>query len=331
MIMYKTILIRGMMSILTVTALVLFSYTNAFAPQLGISVTKTCTDAISPNGPIQYSGVVTNTGPWYALTNVTVVDDNGTPGDVNDDVTVLGPITLAVGASASYSGSYVPSTSPSTNTVTAIGYVDYFGTLYSASAQASATCNSTQEGGKCWLTAGGVKFSPITGIMMAEVKQNGPTDSVGGNVYPGCNATSGDGGNWNHIAHSKKLHFQGTDITIVRCGNVPGIEPGSESPVTPYNFIEFQGTGTLKGIGGNKDDFGQVCFWARAEDRNEPGNERALLPGGGADIDRYYLRVFNCSSGQTLLLTDIDGNAATIDPITITGGNFQLHISSCSN
>jgi hypothetical protein len=329
--MYKTILIRGMMAILAVTALVMFSYTKAYAPTVCIQVTKTCTDAILPNVAIQFSGVVSNCG--YDLSNVIVMDDNGTPGYAGDDVKILGPIFLSAGASTTYSGSYVPSTSPSTNTVTATGYSTYTSVFneHPVSAQASATCNSTQEGGKCWLTAGGVKFSLITGIMMAEVKQNGPTDSVGGNVYPGCNAESDDGGNWNHVAHSKKLHYQGTDITIVRCGNVPGIEPGSESPVTPYNFIEFQGTGTLKGIAGNKADYGQVCFWARAEGRNEPGNERALLPNGGADIDRYYLRVFNCPSGQTLFLTDVDGNAATVDPITIMGGNFQLHISSCSN
>jgi len=325
--MSKVFPIKWMTYVLAITALVVFPFANAFAPGLCIDVTKTCTDGILPNGPIQYSGMVKNCGP-IALTNVTVMDDNGTPGYLADDVLVLGPTSLAPagqsGDSANYSGSYAPASSPSTDTVTATGHYS----SYTITDTASATC---KQEGMCWLTAGGVKFSPITGIMMAEIKQNGPQDSVGGNVYPGCNPESGDGGNWNHIAHSKKLHFQGTDIDVIRCGNVPGIEPGSESPVTPYNFIEFQGTGTLKGIGGNKDDFGQVCFWARAEDRNEPGNERALLPGGGADIDRYYLRVFNCSSGQTLLLTDIDGNPATIDPITITGGNFQIHVSSCSN
>lgn len=325
--MCKTDMIRGMAYVLAAAVLVLFPYANAYAPGLCIDVTKTCTDGILPDGPILYSGVVRNCGP-IALTNVTVVDDNGTPAYAADDVQVLGPITLAPagqsGDTAAYSGTYTPATSPSTDTVTATGHYN----TYTITDKASATC---KQEGKCWLTAGGVKFSPITGIMMAEIKQKGPLDSVGGNVYPGCNPESGDGGNWNHIAHKANLHFQGTDITIVRCGNVPGIEPGSESPVTPYNFIEFQGTGRLKGIGGNKSDFGQVCFFARAEDRNEPGNERALLPDGGADIDRYYLRAFSCSSGQTLLLVDMDGNPATVDPITITGGNFQIHISSCNN
>ncbi len=293
-----------------------------------IEVTKNCNDAIGPGSPITFSGTVHNCG-GYELTNVTIVDDQGTPGDTSDDVVVLGPITLTNNGGttdyANFSGSYIPTTSPSTDTVTATGYA--LETAYTATA--SATCSQT--GGKCWLTAGGVKFSSITGMMMAEYKQNGPLDSVGGNVYPGCNAESGDGGNWNHIAHKENLHFQGTDIQIVRCGNVDGIPAGSESPVTPFNFIEFKGTGTLKGISGNKANYGTVCFFARAEDRNEPGNEKALLPDGGALIDRYYLRVFDCSTQNVLLLVDMDNNPATIDPITITGGNFQIHISSCSN
>jgi hypothetical protein len=286
------------------------------------SVTKTCTSG-TDGASITFSGTVTNYGIGNC-TNLTVVDDNGTPGDVSDDVMVLGPITLAAGDSASYSGSYTPAVSPSTDTVLVTGYS---GSVMET-ATASATCSS--EGGQCWLTAGGVKFSPITGTLLAEIKQNGPTDNVGGNVYPGCNSTSGDGGNWNHIAHSK-LHFQGTDIQVVRCGNVPGIDPGSGSPVTPFNFIDFQGTGTLKGIQGNKDDYGTVCFFAHVEDRNEPGNENALLPDGGALVDRYFLNVYDCSTHNSLLLVDMDGNPATIDPITITGGNFQIHISSCSN
>jgi hypothetical protein len=313
--------------LLLVALLVTVPYAYAFAcsgQPCCVSVTKTCTNGTAPGEPISFSGTVKNYGIG-TCTSVTVVDDNGTPGDFSDDVTVLGPIELGPGASANYSGSYTPAVSPSTDTVLATGTCQ----TNTSTATASATCE--QEGGQCWLTAGGVKFSPITGTTMAEVKDNGPLDSVGGNVYPGCNATSGDGGNWNHIAHKKKLHFQGTDIQVIRCGNIAGIDPGSESPVTPFNFIEFKGTGSLKGISGNKDDFGTVCFFAHVEDRNEPGNENALLPNGGANVDRYYLNVFDCSSHASLLLIDMDGVVATIDPITITGGNFQIHISSCSN
>jgi hypothetical protein len=176
----------------------------------------------------------------------------------------------------------------------------------------------------CWLTGGGVKFSTYTGTKLAE---KGPKHNFGGNVFPSCDPNPGDGGQWNHIAHAEKLHFQGWTINTVDCGNVPGIEPGSESPVTPYNYIEFQGTGTLKGIKGNKVDYGNVFFFARAEDRNEPGSHGAKA---GADIDRYFLHVFD-SGGNTLLLVDEDDDPSTINPVPITGGNLQLHISSCDN
>ncbi len=185
----------------------------------------------------------------------------------------------------------------------------------------SAVCRA----GACWLTAGGVKFEPLVGIDMAE---RGPKHSFGGNVFPSCSPTAGEGGQWNHIAHDLKLHFQGWSIDRVVCGNVSGIPPGSTSPVTPYNFIEFQGTGTLKGIKGNNVRYENVTFFARAEDRNEPGNERASQPGGGAYIDRYFLRVVD-ADGIVRLLVDLDGNEATVDPVTITGGTLQLHISSC--
>ena len=182
----------------------------------------------------------------------------------------------------------------------------------------------TGEGGlKCWLTGGGAKFSPIIGIQVAE---RGPTDSFGGNVNPSCSAEPGEGGQWNHVAHSSKLHFQGTSIQVVACGNVPGIEPGSESPVTPFNFIEFEGTGWVKGIAGNKTNLDFVTFFARAEDRNEPGSNGAK---DGADIDRYHLHVKD-AGGATVLLVDGDTNTSTVNPVTITGGNLQLHISSCT-
>jgi hypothetical protein len=166
----------------------------------------------------------------------------------------------------------------------------------------------------CWLTAGGVKFSQITGGSVAE---HGPRNSFGGNVFPSCDPDPGNGGQWNHVDHASKLHFQGFDIETVDCGNVPGIEPGSESPVTGVNYIEFAGTGRLQGIKGNKVDVETVYFFARAEDRNEPGNERA---SAGEDIDRYFLHVFSDPGnplGSTLLLVDEDGVAETVAEATV--------------
>jgi hypothetical protein len=171
----------------------------------------------------------------------------------------------------------------------------------------------------CWLTGGGAKFSNILGMNVAE---KGPQHSFGGNVNPGCSPTAGDGGSWNHVAHNLKLHFHGQAIRVIRCGNVPGIPEGSESPVTPYNFIEFEGVGTLTGISGNKVDYGEVNFWARAEDRNEPGGNGAK---DGMLIDRYYIRVWD-SLGVNRLLVDNGAGA----PVPITDGNLQIHVSSCA-
>lgn len=186
--------------------------------------------------------------------------------------------------------------------------------------------HSDQCSGLCWLTGGGVKFEQITDSNNAE---HGPKINFGGNVHPSCSADPGQGGQWNHVDHVLKLHFQGDSIPTVHCGNVPGIPPGSDSPKTPVNFIEYTGTGTLKGIQGNKVDYGTVYFFARAEDRNEPGSNGAK---DGALIDRYFLRVYASQSdpiGTTLLLFDIDGDSSTVDPKTITGGNLQMHFSSC--
>jgi hypothetical protein len=177
----------------------------------------------------------------------------------------------------------------------------------------------------CWFTGGGAKIDPLLGIPTAH---KGPDNSFGGNVYPGCNATSGDGGNWNHVARDLKLHFKGTHIEVVDCGNVtPPPPPGSTSPVTPFNYIEFQGTGTLTGIQGNKADYGTVTFFARAEDRNEPGSKDS---NAGTGIDRYYLRVVD-SGGVVRLLINGSADPNVIAPVEITDGNFQLHVSSCDN
>ena len=178
----------------------------------------------------------------------------------------------------------------------------------------------TQQAGACWLTGGGAKFSEILGLLAAE---KGPQHSFGGNVNPSCSPESGDGGNWNHVAHDLRLHFQGKAIRVIRCGNVPDeIPPGSTSPVTPYNFIEFEGVGTLTGIKGSRADYGVVTFRARAEDRNEPGSSGNT---DGTLIDRYFLEVRD-GGGTVRLLVDNGAGA----PVAITHGNLQLHISSCT-
>ncbi len=162
----------------------------------------------------------------------------------------------------------------------------------------------------CWLTGGGVA----------------PTDSsFGGNVNPGCSPTAGQGGNWNQIDHVTELHFKGTAITVDRCGNVDGIPPGAKAPPTNVNFIEFHGTGSLKGVAGNPADFGSVCFKGRAEDRGEPGSGQNASPPAP---DRYFLRVTNCLTGATLMETSAVPGTNT--PVPILHGNLQIHVSGCN-
>jgi hypothetical protein len=191
----------------------------------------------------------------------------------------------------------------------------------------SPKCGTTAPGA-CWLTAGGAKFSAITGESVGDYTK---LYNWGGNVYPSCSQFPGDGGSWNNIDNLNRLHFHGTDIEVIQCGNVEDHEAGSESPVTPYNFIEFRGTGWLKGIKGNKADFGTVHFWAHVQDRNEPGSNGQK---DGAGKDRYFLNVFTDPAdpvGTSVMLIDVDGDPATMDPVTITDGNMQLHDTSCDD
>jgi len=162
----------------------------------------------------------------------------------------------------------------------------------------------------CWLTGGGIIRSSANGQ---------PDHSFGGVCYPGCNPTAGNGGNWNHVAHKEKLHFMGKVIDMVNCGNVPGIPPGSSSPRTPFNFIEFAGKGKLVGISGNTANYGEVFFFVHAEDRGEPGK----------GVDRYYLRVYDATGVTLLLVSDDEANPTVVAPVIIAGGNLQLHVSGC--
>jgi len=172
--------------------------------------------------------------------------------------------------------------------------------------------------GKCWMTGGG-QVQIRTGL-----------HSYGGNVNPGCSPTAGEGGNWNHIAHGLNLHFQGRAIQVIRCGNVEGIPAGSTSPKTPYNFIEFTGTGRLVGINGNKASYPKVYFFGRVEDRAEPGSKGQRAVDAK---DRYFLQVYSNPAnpaGSTLLLVDQDGNPNTVDPVAVLNGNLQIHVTGCA-
>ncbi len=186
------------------------------------------------------------------------------------------------------------------------------------SAAVSPSCETPPQ--YCWLTSGGTKIRTNGTYDWAK---HGPQVSFGGNVYPSCSPDPGDGGQWNHVDRAAGLHFMGTHVVVDECGNLP-VEvhpPGSESPVTSYNFIRFHGTGWIQGEGGNKQERVEVCFEARAEDRAEPGTRGQTDPTWH---DRYFIHVFDCDSGADWLWL---GTAD--EPLDVTTGNLQLHESSC--
>ncbi len=268
------------------------------APLSGVTITVTSTD---PANPYTASGTSDASG-YYTIPLVSF------------------PLCLNVTATLGPGESVV---SPAGNTY--LLCLDGVTLLYNLDWVISSPTCSNQG---CWLTAGGAKFSQITGSNLGDYTK---VHNWGGNVYPGCSSTAGDGGDWNDIDNVNRLHFHGTTIQVITCGNVDGIPPGSTSPVTPYNYIEFKGTGTLKGIKGNKADYGTVYFWAHCEDRNEPGSNGQH---DGAGKDRYFLNVFtdpNDPVGTSVFLVDNDGDPATMDPVTITDGNMQIHITSCTS
>jgi hypothetical protein len=250
----------------------------------------------------------------------------------------LDQFVVAPGEAKTFSGIYTPTSLPITieNTVKvsctdASGQVVTGADNATCSVEPCATTTTTTipQEKACWLTGGGVKFEALVGKRLATANKgnSGPVISIGGNVNPACSPTAGDGGNWTHIDHKAKLFFQGRHIEVVECGNIPGLPPGSTSPDTQFNYIEFLGTGTLKGISGNKVNYGTVNFYARVEDRNEPGSKETLDPF----IDQYWIRITDALGNVLYQLGNDVPNPEAGDTIPISGGNMQIHESSCDS
>src|SRR5205809_403248 len=111
-----------------------------------INVTKTC-PATVPFGTtsIPFSGVVTNCGD-VTITNVTVVDDNGTPANTADDITIH-VADLLPHTSAPYSGTHTVGPNfcgPLTDKVVASG-----DSVCGGHVTASASCTTTTPTSPC--------------------------------------------------------------------------------------------------------------------------------------------------------------------------------------
>jgi hypothetical protein len=162
---------------------------------------------------------------------------------------------------------------------------------------------------RCWLTGGGT----------IRASKSKPAFTFSGVVYPSCKA-SVRGGHWNVIDFTNRLHFKSTTIKVVECGTLPGLPSGSASPRTPFNFVDFQGVGTLKGMGRNHARFGTVIFTARAVDLGKPGKGR----------DALYLRVDDPAGNTLILISANPSSPLEVSPLTLSTGNLQIRVSGCN-
>jgi len=310
-----------------------------------IAVTKECQDATSLTGPITFDGTVTNTGD-VTLDSVTVVDDNGTPGDTSDDVTVLGPISLAPAASATFSGSYVPAASPSTDTVVARGTDNSIcGDGRTVQATASATCGVPEQRLGCRITAGGI--TPDGGVdetVFADLVKA----TFGGQVGAPCGCIGcfdefdNIQGSWQHTRHHHKGNFHAMLYNSLICGcdgvmdgnlcNPGDRDLGPEPRKAPANLACFSGVGELAPNNGRRTVL--VAFRVEVEDRGEPGAGANAAPTD----DVYRIRIWVPQADETVEALADDaccthgepvGSAARSPDIddggSIVHGNIQIH------
>jgi hypothetical protein len=145
----------------------------------------------------------------------------------------------------------------------------------------------------------------------------GPEHVFEGRVFKDCKP-GGHWGDWSDVSQQSGLRFKSSRIETVTFGELPGATAHHKPLKCMPAFVELSGTGTLKGIAGNKTDFGPVRFFARCED----------CVGTGVE-DRYYLRVYG-SGGVTLLLVSGDeANPLVVAPVTISLGIFEVQRDEC--
>ena len=184
----------------------------------------------------------------------------------------------------------------------------------------SCTISCGRTTAKCWFTGGGQSTDGA-----------GNLHSYGGVVYPGCSPTAAGGGNWNDLNHNTGVHLKGLTLHVEKCDNLPApFPPGSSSPKTGVNYIEFNGHGYVTGLNnGNKRT--EVVFWGHYEDRHEPGNSKSQP---NVDLrDRYFFVAFAGSTPVAVISndgsTDTTTSNALAHAVIITHGNMQIHQTGC--
>src|SRR5262249_654634 len=151
-----------------------------------------------------------------------------------------------------------------TNTATVFGFCTDAKTA-PQTASCETHCVPPPPPGRCWLTGGGQSYDAAS-----SVHSGSDLHSYGGAINPGSSPPAARRGHWNDLDHTTGADFKGEEITVMHCGNVPGIPAGSLSPKTDVNYILFTGTGEMFPPGNKKRV--AVTFYGFYEDRHEPGS-----------------------------------------------------------
>ena len=203
-----------------------------------ISLVKSCTDASGPGEPILFSATLANTGEDNII-NITCEDV--------PPATLTGvPTTLLYGQSATITGSYVPTTNPSTDTITCNGTGQ--STFIPVTASASATCRYTEDGG-CTLTPGYWKthsqYGPAPYDTTWAVIGEDTTFYLSGQTYYEVLWTSPERGNAYYIlAHP----FIAAKLNIAKGASVPAdVQTAITDATDLFNTYNPDEIGALKG------------------------------------------------------------------------------------
>ncbi len=245
--------------------------------------------------------VVTNVAGTYSNANWTAASDGGfvidLPNQADTYVEYLHPLTLPSDARV-----VLPSGGVYQFTLDSVTQSNFLGSfLISSSLCASntppppPTVNSNLFCLKAEATICGGRGKPLY-VVAGEVSP----------VNGGTNAC----GEWAVVASASKLKFLGRPVDIVDEGQ------DTDANGSVYKYMEFEGTGTLKGFGGCRANYGVVSFYARVEDH---GKCRTTP-------DSIYFRAYLADGTTRLLISADSNNPLNVAPVNISKGNVELSV-----
>jgi hypothetical protein len=260
--------------------------------------------------------------------------------------TVFGPQLIQPGGCANYSGSYIPTTSPSTDTVTATAVGPEGGIVQ---ATASATCSGDLGLGACRVTGGG---NATAGSADGGLTYDGTVASgkykLGANNYDrytfggqaGANTAlpPQPKGEWTHhqkigpdgdfVFHAGTASAPpGTEISNIICSDEGYCDPARPAP---FKQIDFDGVGTFKNIKDPSVNLEDVIpgvtyhyFQVHIEDLGERGNVGRKIGANGTFCrqmvqEQMYLKMLSVWLIVDALISRIQSSRVipTFDPTT---------------